>query len=745
MKLLFTKSFRLWLALGIFFFFSHINAQESLLQLSPFSENQISYKDNGAILFNKVTIDPGLKDYLLKAEKSEAEKTIIFTFESPEEATAARKKMLEIGAEFVGPEFLLLPMQGANVTASEALAITEIDGTMGLWEDRPVGLELHEAVIVSSVKDTWDDQVFTDLNNGMKLSGRGVGVVVNDSGFDGSDSDIQTSGETIDGEPFYTRMVQNVNGANNVWDEDAGDDTDQAEGHGSHVMGIVGGDGRHSGGKYTGVAPGASLIGYTSAGAGLLLGVAGGFEYAKQHKDDYNIRIITNSFGAATADGLNGYDPTEGFAVASKAVSDAGIIVVFSAGNSGPEDNTITGNYKISPWVTSVGNGLKSGALAGSSSRGVPDPDDDTKAVRGSVMVDGVNYQWENRPTLTAPGSSIVASRATAGANTGLGDVGLANDEKLYYTHKTGTSMAAPHVAGIVALMVEANPDLEWRAVKAILQRTAIDAMAEKFYQRGAGYVNAHAATAAAFYGLCDVAEDATYEDKYGLPTDGSFGFETDPWKTCPLNDEVFKRLKETIPLPTGVEVECAPNAPITTDANGDAASPHFDIVEVRMFDETATDFKISLEMAGGMAGAQGVGGVAEILYGVRFTLTKGTSAEVAYIVNAIQTGAIGQFNLRVIRGDNPNLGSTNSSFDETITGEFDLINNIITWTVPKNLLDAEGNPDNNDAMIPRSGIGAQKGNNLINWQGIVRQRAALSLVANLDDTSGGCFRVLVE
>lgn len=720
----------------------------SYSQQSTTSSNlEFSYKDNGAILLDGVTIDPNLKDYLLAANKSADEKTIIFTFEDNDQAVAARKKMLDLGAEFVGPEFKLTPMQGAKVTASELLAIAEIDEAYGIWENRELDTELHEAVVVSSVSDTWADSEFTTLNEGIPLSGRGVGVVVNDSGFDGIDTDIQTTGETgADGKIYFPRMIRNVEGTNNAWVEDGNQDTDPGEGHGSHVMGIVGGDGRRSDGKFTGVAPGSSLIGYSSAGPAALLGVAGGFEYARLHKDDYNIRIITNSFGGATTDGLNGYDPTDGFSVASKAAVDAGLVVVFSAGNSGPEDNTITGNYKISPWVIAVGNGTKGGALAGSSSRGAPDPNGEHPSVRGTVEVpadSGIEYLWENRPAVTAPGSSIVSVKATAGG-VGVGDVGLSNDELPYYTFKTGTSMAAPHVAGIVALMIEANPKLEWRAAKAILQRTAITSMSEEIYQRGAGYVNAWAATAAAFHGLCDAGEDATYEEKYGLPTNGSFGFDTDPWKTCPLTDEVITRLKDIVPRPDGVPTLCQPNEPIVTDSEGDSASPSTDIIEVDMIEETATDFKITMKIAEGLATGQG-GVASEFLYGVKFTLDKGNTsdARVGYIVNTVFTGPIGDYRLQVIRGDNPNLGSTHASFNKSIDGSVDFVNNTITWTVPKAELNAEGNPPDNTTEIPNSGPGAESGHMLIEWQGLTRQRGVLSLVANLDDTSGACFRIL--
>lgn len=740
MKFTFLKGWLL--TLGFMSMYSSSHAQNTPFSIPNFDEDQITYNEFGSMQFAGVTIDPNLKDYLL--DRSTEDKTIVFTFKTPEAAVAARKIMPQMGADFVGPDFIEMPIQGAEVNAEELLAMTALEGIYGIWENQPMTTELEQAIVVSSVSDTWEDSEFTTLNHGMPLSGRGVGVLINDSGFDGMDTDIQTSEEG----DFTARLVQNVKGGIGVSVEDSGDDNDQGGGHGSHCMGIVGGDGRHSDGKYTGVAPGSYLIGYGS-GAGIsILDVAGGFEYVKAHKDDYNIRAMSNSYGTTSDTTFMAYDPSNSTNLSTKILADAGVVVVFSAGNSGGPVGKITGRYKTAPWVVCVGNGLKSGTLASSSSRGRPDPNEEFPSMRETITVDGTQYLWENRPTVTAPGSDIVSVRATAGAGAGVGDVGLSTTEIPYYTIKSGTSMACPHVAGIVALLMEANPNLEWRAVKAILQRTAIDNMGGEIFERGAGYVNAWAAAAAAFNGLCNVSEDATYEEKYGLPADGSFGFDDDPWKTCELHPEVFERIKASVPNPNGEELLCNPTEPVTTDATGDTPAPSQDIVEVRMFNETETDFQVSMEVAGNLGGAQGSStSTAEVRYSVRFTLSKddGVSSPVTYLATAIQTGVLPDFELRLSRADSPDRGSTNAVNIQDLEGSFDLLNNTITWTIPKALLNANNNPVTSADPVTFSGPGAQKDNRLTGWKGIVRQNGALSLVANIDDTAGGCFRVLEQ
>jgi serine protease AprX len=157
-------------------------------------------------------------------------------------------------------------------------------------------------------------------------------------------------------------------------------------------------------------------------------------------------------------------------------------VVVFAAGNSGPDQNTLN-PYCVAPWVICVAAGLKDGqTLADFSSRGIP----------GDPLY---------HPTITAPGVTIVAARATTGIvidtffAVDLIDIGT---DAVYYAAASGTSMATPHVAGTVALMLEANPALTPDEIKSALQGSATPVPGYQEYQVGAGYLNAYRAVTTA-------------------------------------------------------------------------------------------------------------------------------------------------------------------------------------------------------------------------------------------------------
>lgn len=249
-----------------------------------------------------------------------------------------------------------------------------------------------------------------------------------------------------------------------------------------------------SSGKHAGVAPGADIIGYGSGAALFILDTLGGFDYALTHQYTYNIRVISNSFGN-TGDVGTEFNPDDPTNIATKALADNGIITVFSAGNSGSGESTITGNFKKAPWVITVAAGDKQGELADFSSRGVKGAEPKT------VVVDGEVFNWEDRPTVTAPGVDVISARASTSSLGGLSaqdDIDMIEAAHLpYYTVSSGTSMAAPHVSGIVALLLEADPTLTWRDVKSVLQLTATPMAGYEAWETGAGYVNAHAAVKA--------------------------------------------------------------------------------------------------------------------------------------------------------------------------------------------------------------------------------------------------------
>jgi hypothetical protein len=241
--------------------------------------------------------------------------------------------------------------------------------------------------------------------------------------------------------------------------------------------------------RFEGVAPGANLVGYGSGALITILDALGGFDYALSNREKYGIRIVSNSWGSAGA-----FDPADPVNIATKALDDHGMVVVCAAGNEGPSANTMN-PYSLAPWVISVAAGDANRQLADFSSRGV-EGDERTFATNGETWV------LHNRPSLTAPGVSIISTRALSplSVRSAVGDVNeLSPAELPYYTHMSGTSMAAPHVAGIVALMLEADPSLLPASVKDILQSTSTPMPGYETWDAGAGYVNAFAAVKRAF------------------------------------------------------------------------------------------------------------------------------------------------------------------------------------------------------------------------------------------------------
>ncbi|WP_221563330.1 S8 family serine peptidase [Alkalihalobacillus sp. TS-13] len=413
---------------------------------------------------------------------------VIVTFHTDNGPTNEHIQLLKDKGITKGVTFNELPMAGVLATPAQIQSLAQLEDVRSLYLNEKLEYENEESTDLTGVDKLRNDADLTAKNDGLPVSGKGVGVVVNDSGVDGMHNDIK----------FGDHLVQNVQGATNLnalsdllpitYVEDV-PNTDSDSGHGTHVAGIVGGNGAMSSGKYEGVAPGADLIGYGS-GAGLaILDTIGGFDYALTHQAEYNIRVITNSWGS-TSDAGTDFDPEDPINIATKKLYDRNIVTVFSAGNSGPGESTISGNYKKAPWVITVAAGDKQGNIADFSSRGV-------KGKGGTVTVDGEEFTWEDRPTITTPGKDIISTKTIAPLTALSAEQDAENIEPAhlpYYTHMSGTSMAAPHGAGIVALMLDADPSLTPEEVKGIIQQTATNMPGYEPWEVGAGYANAHAA-----------------------------------------------------------------------------------------------------------------------------------------------------------------------------------------------------------------------------------------------------------
>jgi len=219
--------------------------------------------------------------------------------------------------------------------------------------------------------------------------------------------------------------------------------------HGSHVAGIAAGTGGGQisvdGARYIGVAPGAWVINILACCDGDIQDIIEGAEWAIENKNSKGIDILTSSLGEQQFEIHFDNDGSSAWSQQMDAVAASGIITFLSAGNefggatfAGCNTIDSPGDANLPITVASLDKDL---GLAVYSSRG---------------------YTSDGRvkPDVSVIGSNIMAPDAATSDG---------------YTSKSGTSMATPLMAGIAALMVEANPDLTHDQVKAIISADSIE------------------------------------------------------------------------------------------------------------------------------------------------------------------------------------------------------------------------------------------------------------------------------
>ena len=326
--------------------------------------------------------------------------------------------------------------------------------------------------------------------DGDPLTGEGVGVAIVDSGINANHPDLTkrvgknfkiictTPGliDTTTGQCFGPLQFLDVGNAAN---------TDTTSGHGTHVSGIVAGDGTQSTGPYpvpaaapntrgtfTGVAPGATLHGFSTGEVIVVLYAAEAWQYIYDHYDEFEprIKVINNSFGE---DGGATYNPDSIDAKLVKAlVEQKGVTFAFSAGNSagtGATDTTSSYCDDPTPGVICVAN--YDDSSTGTSPTGTGNRD----WMLNSTSSRGLASNSDSWPDISAPGTFY-----TAACIRGVQPVcatGIVNEARWggFYGSISGTSMSSPHTAGAVALLLEARPDLTPAAIEDTLLDTAYE------------------------------------------------------------------------------------------------------------------------------------------------------------------------------------------------------------------------------------------------------------------------------
>ena len=341
----------------------------------------------------------------------------------------------------------------ANVALLEGprSAIERLPGAAAVRAEEPVALAMErERAIVAADPPagaaSWP-------------GGAGVTVAMVDSGIDASHP-------AFDGRVLASVRISKAGAVSG----EAGD----ADGHGTHVAGIVGGDGDGSvDGRHRGIAPASRLVGVDISDSFTTTNAVRAFAWIAENAERYDIRVVSNSWGREKEDAR--YDADDPVIRASDALVDRGIVVVFSAGNRGREGDATLTTEAMNPRVITVGAASASGRVEGYSSRGPP------------VDASGRALGW-TKPDIVAPGTAVVSTRASV-----LAAPDARTEEERRYTVMNGTSMAAPQVAAAAALLLDAHSALTPEQVASLLSRSAVD-------------LGAPGADAETGYGMLDVA-----------------------------------------------------------------------------------------------------------------------------------------------------------------------------------------------------------------------------------------------
>jgi serine protease AprX len=249
-------------------------------------------------------------------------------------------------------------------------------------------------------------------------------------------------------------------------------------GHGTHVSGIIGGNGYSSMGKYIGIAPACNIIGVKVLdyrGDGNISDVLAGLQWIIDNRRKYNIRVVNISVGTSIKENQ---DENSLLVQGVNAVWDKGIVVVVAAGNNGPNPMSIS-TPGISRKVITVGSSDDSVTVEVFGNR--------TKDYSGR----GPTPYCIKKPDIVAPGSNIISCNISRFMVTSrdTSNRTKTGEAPMMYTIKSGTSMATPVVSGAIALLLAAYPNMSNKDVKLKLRSSAVD-LGQPREKQGWGILN---------------------------------------------------------------------------------------------------------------------------------------------------------------------------------------------------------------------------------------------------------------
>ncbi|MBC8446939.1 MAG: S8 family serine peptidase, partial [Chloroflexi bacterium] len=336
-------------------------------------------------------------------------------------------------------------------------------------------------------------------NEALYLQGQGVTVAVVDSGIAPHDDLLDGVGNS--------RVVAQVDLTGGLGLPD------DFYGHGTHVAGIIGGNGAKSDGTYIGVAPKVNLVDVKvidDNGTGTTSDVVAGLQWILDNRAVYDIRVVNLSLNSSVAESYNN-SPLD---AALEILWFNNIVVVVSAGNNGGGALYAPAN---DPFVIVAG---------AADDMGTADIADD---VLSSFSAYGMTVDGFVKPDLISPGRDVISLLASDDCNLALAHPAhaVAGPYGNYYFRMSGTSMASAVTAGAVALLLQDEPGLTPDQVKHRLMATTQPFDGPTPSSTGAGYLDIYAAVHGATTGSANTAKitstslrDGNYEI-YVMDADG--------------------------------------------------------------------------------------------------------------------------------------------------------------------------------------------------------------------------------
>lgn len=336
--------------------------------------------------------------------------------------------------ERIGTLKYSLPMINSYVLEIYQDEMGQLAGIKGVVKiEQDTHLTAQMDVARQTVNSTWHE--------GSSALGENITVAILDTGLYPHNDLVQKSNRIVAFKDF-------INGIEQPYDDN---------GHGTHVAGIIAGDGYESNGRYMGIAPKCKIVGIkvlNKEGAGNISDVLAGIQWVLDHQEKHQIRVMNLSVGMEDFEGEDSA-LVKGVDVAW----DNNILVVCAAGNNGPERGSIT-TPGVSRKVITVGSS------------------DDSESVKlqedliSKYSSRGPTKNCIKKPDVVAPGSNVISCNCDP---TYMPDKYGYLIDRSGYIKKSGTSMATPVITGALIRVLSDFPNITNKELKLNLKYSTVD------------------------------------------------------------------------------------------------------------------------------------------------------------------------------------------------------------------------------------------------------------------------------